>query len=101
MIKKTKNPFNLKDIKLDYVGDDVLYVRYKSKDNEYNARTNKLIQDFWRVRQKLVRSYPLVEVKEGFEYEWMGVYMKQEYIDLLEADRDRRKHIRNAPVLSL
>lgn len=91
--------FNFSDVVIDYDAQWLLYAYYLSDDNKKNKEINDIICDMWYTRNRLVKNYPLVEVQLWFEYRRMGIYISNEHIDEIKAERDRRANIRNADIL--
>jgi hypothetical protein len=101
--KKRNTEFNFDNAIVRYEESDprwrLIYVRYLTDDTLKNKEVDQIIKDFWYTRNRLVKSYPLWEVFEWFEYKRLGIYINNEYKDELKKEKDRRDHIRNAPVI--
>ena len=72
----------------------LIYAFYLSDDNIKNKEVNDMILDFWYTRNRLVRSYPLNEIREWFEYKRLWIYINADHEDNLKKEREKRKHIR-------
>ena len=90
----SKTKFNFKDIIIDYDIQDVLYIFYCSDDNKYNKEIDLIIKDMWYIRNRLVRSYPLNELWEWFEYKRLGIYISKKHIEEMESEKKRWDNIR-------
>lgn len=100
-MSRTKLPeaFNFKDVVIRYDLPGLIHVFYLSDDQVHNKEVNDIIVDMWYKMDRLVNSYPLVELHEGFEYKRMWIYISKEHLDMLNAERDRRANIRKAPII--
>lgn len=99
MTKDKKETFKFENVIIDTEVPWMLYAYYLSDDNKKNKEVNDIIIDMWYTRNRLVKSYPLVEVWLWFEYKRMWIYISTDKLDMIQAERDRREHIRNAPII--
>ena len=98
-LKKKNSEFNFSDVIIDYCPQGILYAYYLSNDNAKNKEVDLIIKDMWYTRDRLVKNYPLVEVQLWFEYKRLWLYISNDHLDEIKAERDRRANIRNAKVL--
>lgn len=99
MQKNKKNEFNFKNAIIRYKPDNVLYVFYLTDDNVTNKEIDSIIKDMGYTRSRLHKSHPLIEVREGFDYKWKGIYISNDHLSDIEAEHNRWENIRKAPIL--
>lgn len=99
-LEKQNSEFNFNDVIVRYEILWLLHVFYQSDDNKYNSEIDWIIKDMWYTRNRLVRSHPIVELYEWFEYKRIWIYISNEHLEDIKEEQNRRKNIRNAPILS-
>jgi len=78
-------------------------IYYKTNDNLGNKEVNDIrTKGFWYTRTKLEPYKEFWELNEAFiKYQRRWVYVKEHNKEYREADKERWKHIRNAPFIWL
>lgn len=97
--KISKNiEFNFKDVVIKYEENDprwkLIYAFYLTNNHEYNKEVDGIIKDMWYTRNRLRKNYVELNRWDKLEYEWMWIYVSNEHIEDLKAEKKRWKHIR-------